>query len=63
MDQDEVFEDTWKNQMDEWLDNVKNDVLKTNFGYARWKTNVTKDNRLGNEKQFNFALTRMEIFQ
>ena len=24
MDHDEVFEDTWKNQPDEWLDFVKN---------------------------------------
>ena len=35
-DQDEVFEDTWKDKKDVWLEYVKSNVLCTAFSYARY---------------------------
>ena len=36
MELDEIYEDTWKSRENEWLPDVKNDVLSTAFYYARY---------------------------
>ena len=36
MEQDEIYEDTWKDKESEWLPYLKNDVLTTGFSYARY---------------------------
>ena len=36
MEHDEIYEDTWGEEEDEWLPYVKNDVLSTAFSYARY---------------------------
>ena len=36
MEHDESYEDTWERKENEWLPNVKNDVLSTAFCYARY---------------------------
>ena len=36
MNYGEVYSDTWKDRKHEWLDYIKNDVLCTNFCYARY---------------------------
>ena len=42
MSQDEVFEDTRKNQKDGLLDYVKDDVLCSSFSYDRFKKGMEK---------------------
>ena len=32
---DEINADIWRNEKDEWVDSVKNDVFCTAFSYAR----------------------------
>ena len=36
MNNDQVFEDTWKSRKDEWLSYEKNDVIYTAFGCTRY---------------------------
>ena len=36
MEYEEKFADTWKNEKHEWMDFVKNDVLKPTFSIARY---------------------------
>ena len=40
MDHDEIYEDTWEDDEDEWLLYFKNDVLSTAFCYARFLKDV-----------------------
>ena len=36
MEHDEIYEDTWEAEENEWLPYVKNDVLSTAFCYGRY---------------------------
>ena len=36
MNHDEIPEDAWQNQTDEWIEYVKNGIFCTVFGYARY---------------------------
>ena len=50
MNHDEVFEDTWMNKKNDWLDYLKKEVLCKVFGYARYSKNIEQimGNRLEN---------------
>ena len=47
MDHDEVFKVIWMNEKVVWIDNVKNDVLFIDFGYARYSKGMEKITRFG----------------
>ena len=36
MEHDEIYKDTWKDEKDEWLPDVKKPVLWAAFSYARY---------------------------
>ena len=36
MNHDEVYSDTWRDQKDEWVDYIKNDIICSAFSYARY---------------------------
>ena len=55
MDHDEVFEDTLMNKKHEWKDYVKNDVLCTDFGNARYSKRMGEDIGFG-------KINRLKIF-
>ena len=42
-----IFEDTWETRENEWLPYVKNDVLSTAFGYARYTMGVEELRNFG----------------
>ena len=48
MERDEIHEDTWEEKENEWLPYVKNDVLSTDFFYARYT--------MGMEELTNFRM-------
>ena len=50
MDHSEVFEDTSKNQIGEWLDLVNFEVLCTAFGYARFSKGMQQMTGSGMKK-------------
>ena len=49
-DHDGVFEDTWMNKKDEWLDYLGNDVLCTPFAYSRPSKGMEKITGFGMKK-------------
>ena len=50
MDHVNDFEDTWKTQVHEWVDNIKEDVLNTGFNYVRLSIGREKKTALAKKK-------------
>ena len=44
---DEIFEGNWQVKENEWLPYLKNDVLSTNFSYARYYKGIEILTRFG----------------
>ena len=47
LEQDEIYEDTWEENENEWLPYVKNDVLSTAFCYARYTMGMEELTKFG----------------
>ena len=47
LEHDEIYEDTWEAEENEWLPYVKNDVLSTAFCYARYTMGTEELTRFG----------------
>ena len=47
LEHDEIFEDNWEEKENEWLPYLKNDVLSTAFGYARYSKGMEELTRFG----------------
>ena len=52
MDHDEIYEDTWRDEENEWLPHVKKDVLSTVFCYARFMKCVEELTGFGMRNSF-----------
>ena len=62
MDCDEVFEATWQNQTDEWLNYVKNNVLSNSFRYVRYSRSVEEITDSGMENSLKIPSLGWKCF-
>ena len=63
MDYNNLYEDTWKDKKDEWMDYVKKNMYFVLLPVMLDIENNGSFYRVWNEKYFNSNLPRMEIFK
>ena len=62
MDHDEIYENTWEDEENEWLPYLKNDVLKTALSYAKYSKGMEEIIELGMKNSLTLPCLANQYF-